>query len=160
MKQTKKDLSALDNVLMADLNHYLSYVLLPKVDIASMSQGLEVRSPFLDHKLVDFINKIPSEWKLRKNEGKYILKKALEEILPKEIIYRKKMGFGFPLGKWLNNQWKNEVGKLLLNKKARYKDYLNQETVEKMINQLPEGEHYARRLYRVLMFELWLKNYF
>lgn len=160
LKQKKVNLTPLDNVLLGDINIYLAQVLLPKVDIASMSHSLEVRSPFLDHKLVEFVNKIPSELKLNRGRSKYILKKALEGILPKEIIYRKKMGFSFPLGKWLKNQWKKDVSHLLLNKKAMIKNYLNQEMIEKMINQPSEGDHHDRRLWRIVMFELWLQHYF
>lgn len=155
----KRKIEIMDNVLLADLTHYLPAVLLPKVDLASMSWGLEVRSPFLDHRLVELINRIEPRWKLRGKEGKYILKKALEDLLPKEIIYRKKMGFGFPLGQWFRNQWKKETENLLLNNKAKLRSYLNQAMIKEMINDPLKGEHNDRRLYRILMFELWLQNY-
>ncbi len=160
LKQKKANLAPLDNVLLVDINIYLAQVLLPKVDIASMAHSLETRSPFLDHELVQFAARIPPQLKLRYGESKYILKKSLEGVLPKEIIYRKKMGFGFPLGKWLRNQWKKDISRLLLNKKAAVNKYLNQGVIEQMINQPLEGEHHDRRLWRVLMFELWLQNYF
>jgi len=157
-KNTK--LQSLDNVLLADLNIYLADVLMPKIDIASMSHGLETRSPFLDQELVEFVAKIPVKFKLRFGQTKYILKKSLEGILPKKIIYRRKMGFGFPLGDWLKNQWQDEAKDLLLNKNALLKDYVNQKEIEKMFNRFLKKEHYARRLWRILMFELWLQNYF
>ena len=160
LKQKLPGLTPLDNVLLADLNIYLSQVLLPKVDIASMAHGLEVRSPFLDHILVNFVNQIPSELKLRRGVGKYIFKKAVEGLVPDEIINRPKMGFGFPLGSWLRNQWQDGVKDVLLNEKALSRQYLNQEVVKQMIEKPLEGEHYDRRLWRVLMFELWLKSYF
>jgi len=160
LKQEKSKLTELDNVLLADINIYLAQVLLPKVDIASMSQGLEMRSPFLDHKLVELACKIPSRLKLKKKEGKYILKKSLKGILPDEILYRKKMGFGFPLGTWIRNQWKKDISQTLLSKKAMINDYLNQEMIRQMIDSPFEGEHYDRRLWRVLMLELWLQGYF
>jgi asparagine synthase (glutamine-hydrolysing) len=156
----KVKLDALENVLLADMNMYLAQVLLPKVDMASMSHSLELRSPFLDHELVELAGKIPTKLKIRNGEGKYILKKSLEGILPKEIIYRKKMGFGFPLGLWLRHQWKKEISEVLLSKNAKIKDYLNQEMVKQMIDNPLKGEHYDRRLWRVLMFELWLDYYF
>jgi len=160
LKQKRKDLVPLDNVLLTDLNIYLSQTLLPKVDIASMAWGLEVRSPFLDQKLVEFVNQVQPNLKLRRGEGKYILKKSLEGILPKEIIYRKKMGFGFPLGQWFKNQWQDQVKDLLLKKSAKLRDYLNQEKIKEMIESPLEHEHIYRRLWRVLMFELWLQAYF
>jgi asparagine synthase (glutamine-hydrolysing) len=65
-----------------------------------MLNSLEVRAPFLDIELVDFVRRIPHEYKWRKGQTKYILKKALEPILPREILYRPKKGFGVPIGKW------------------------------------------------------------
>ncbi|MEK7513409.1 MAG: asparagine synthase (glutamine-hydrolyzing) [Patescibacteria group bacterium] len=159
-KQQLKNLQPLDNVLKTDINLYLSQVLLPKVDIASMANSLEVRSPFLDQELMQFCAKIPGKYKLKHGEGKYILKKALEGILPREIIYRPKMGFGFPLGIWLRNQWQKPVKNLLLDPKAKYRKFLRPATVEPMINQPLSGEHLDRRLWRVIMLEYWLQHYF
>lgn len=156
----QEKLSPLDNVLLADINIYLAQVLLPKVDIASMANSLEVRSPFLDQELMQFYAKIPSELKLKRGEGKYILKQALEGILPKEIIYRPKMGFGFPLGIWLRNQWQKPVKTLLLDPKAKYRQFFKQTTVATMIKQPLSGEHFDRRLWRIIMFEYWLQRYF
>lgn len=159
-KQQRKHLKPLDNVLKTDFQLYLTQVLLPKVDIASMAHGLEVRSPFLDQEVVQFCAKIPPSLKLKQGISKYILKKALEGILPNEIIYRPKMGFGFPLGKWLRNEWQKPMKSLLLNPKAVYRHFLQLETVETMISQPAAGEHYDRRLWRVIMLELWLQHYF
>jgi asparagine synthase (glutamine-hydrolysing) len=80
---------------------YLQDDILVKIDRASMLHGLEVRAPFLDIELVDFVRKIPSAWKYRGGVTKYILKKALEPLLPPEVLHRKKKGFGAPVGAWL-----------------------------------------------------------
>lgn len=160
LNQLRPQLQPLDNILLTDFHLYLTQVLLPKVDIASMAHGLEVRSPFLDQELVQFCAKIPVSWKLRRGVSKYILKKSLEGILPHEIIYRPKMGFGFPLGQWLRHEWKKDVSHILLNKKALLKNYLNQTFIAGLINHPQSGEHNDRRLWRILMFELWLKSYF
>ena len=74
-----------------------------KTDRASMMHSLEVRAPFLDVELVDFVRRIPSEYKFRNGTTKYILKKALEPILPKNILHRPKKGFGSPIGLWFKN---------------------------------------------------------
>jgi asparagine synthase (glutamine-hydrolysing) len=79
---------------------YLQDCILTKVDRASMMNGLEVRAPFLDIEVVDFARKLPSHFKLRKGETKWILKRALEPLLPKSILYRPKKGFGVPIGQW------------------------------------------------------------
>jgi asparagine synthase (glutamine-hydrolysing) len=82
---------------------YLQDDILVKVDRASMMHGLEVRAPFLDIELVDFARRIPSSYKLRNGTTKYILKKALESVLPHDILYRSKKGFGTPVGSWFKN---------------------------------------------------------
>ena len=84
-------------------NIYLQNGILTKLDRSSMLNSLEVRSPFLDIKLVDFIRKIPSHLKFNNGTSKYILKKAVLDILPTSILNRKKKGFGTPIGQWINN---------------------------------------------------------
>jgi asparagine synthase (glutamine-hydrolysing) len=74
-----------------------------KTDRASMMHSLEVRAPFLDIELVDFVRRIPAEYKLRHGTTKYILKKALEPVLPHDILYRRKKGFGSPIGAWFQS---------------------------------------------------------
>lgn len=93
--------SLIDQTLQFYTRFYLQDDILTKVDRASMMNSLEVRAPFLDIELVDFVRKIPSSYKYRYGQTKYILKKALEPVLPKEILYRPKKGFGIPVGKWL-----------------------------------------------------------
>lgn len=82
---------------------YLQDDILAKVDRATMLHGLEVRVPFLDLDFVNFVRRIPSAWKYRHGQTKYILKKALETVLPPEILHRKKKGFGVPIGSWFEN---------------------------------------------------------
>ena len=82
---------------------YLQDDILTKVDRASMMVSLEVRAPFLDNDVVDFARKIPHQYKYRNGQTKYLLKRALESVLPREIVYRKKKGFGVPLARWLKD---------------------------------------------------------
>ncbi len=93
----------IDKTLQFYTKLYLQDDILVKVDRASMLVSLEARSPFLDIDLVNFARQIPSEYKYRNGQTKYILKKALEPMLPNDIIYRKKKGFGVPIGKWLQH---------------------------------------------------------
>jgi asparagine synthase (glutamine-hydrolysing) len=90
-----------DRTLQFYTRLYLADDILVKADRASMLNSLEVRSPYLDIELVDFVRRIPSAWKLRRGTTKYILKKALEPVLPREIIHRSKQGFAMPVGRWL-----------------------------------------------------------
>lgn len=98
----------LDNALNIDLHTYLPENLLYKTDTASMAHALELRSPMLDHKFVELFAQMPANLKLRGRSNKYLFKKALVEkgILPKEVVYRKKMGFSVPLDKWFGEQLK------------------------------------------------------
>jgi asparagine synthase (glutamine-hydrolysing) len=93
-----------DNLVDRTIQYYVKLYLqddiLVKVDRASMMNSLEARAPFLDIELVDFIRRIPHEYKYRHGQTKYILKKALEPVLPRDVLYRKKQGFGVPVGRW------------------------------------------------------------
>ena len=92
---------ALSQVQYLDLKTYLPGDILTKVDRASMAHALEVRSPLLDHELVEWMSGLPPQLKLRRGTGKYLLKKALRPLLPDELLYRQKMGFSVPLAAWL-----------------------------------------------------------
>jgi asparagine synthase (glutamine-hydrolysing) len=92
-----------DRTLQYYTKLYLQDDILTKVDRATMMHGLEARAPFLDINLVDFARKIPSAWKYRRGQTKYILKKALEPVLPADVLYRKKKGFGVPIGAWFKD---------------------------------------------------------
>jgi asparagine synthase (glutamine-hydrolysing) len=94
----------IDKTLSFFTKLYLQDDILVKGDRASMMVSLEVRAPFLDIELVDLVRRIPASYKLRGGTTKYLLKKALEPLLPKEILYRKKKGFGVPVGKWLKER--------------------------------------------------------
>lgn len=159
-QQTQPRLDPLNNVLLADIHIYLSQVLLPKVDIATMANSLEARSPFLDQELAELTASMPAKFKLKGLTGKYILKQAVKNWLPQEIIHRPKMGFGFPLGTWMRNQWQKKIKDLLLDPQAKYQRFLRSETVKAMIEKPLPGEHFDRRLWRIIMFEYWLRHYF
>lgn len=94
---------SVDRTLQFFTNLYLQDDILVKVDRASMMHGLEARAPFLDIEFVDFVRRIPSAWKFRAGQTKYILKKALEPVLPADVLYRKKQGFGVPIGSWFRD---------------------------------------------------------
>ena len=93
----------LSRIQYIDIKTYLTDDILTKVDRASMANSLEVRCPLLDHPLMELIATMPTTFKLRGRVGKYLLKKSMEPLLPREIIYREKMGFGVPLGDWFRN---------------------------------------------------------
>jgi asparagine synthase (glutamine-hydrolysing) len=94
-------LSPVDRTLQFFTRVYLQDDILPKLDRASMRHGLELRSPFLDPELVELVRRIPAGWKLRGGRGKWILRRALEPWLPREVRRRAKRGFAVPVGRWL-----------------------------------------------------------
>jgi asparagine synthase (glutamine-hydrolysing) len=103
---------SLSMVQYLDLKTYLPGDILTKVDRASMAHSLEVRGPFLDYELVEWAASLPADLKLRGGTGKFILKRALEPLLPADILYRKKMGFAVPLGRWFRGPLRARVAAL------------------------------------------------
>jgi asparagine synthase (glutamine-hydrolysing) len=97
-----KQRDIVDKVLQFYTKIYLQDDILVKVDRASMMHSLEVRAPYLDIEVVDFVRRLPHRYKYRNGETKYLLKRALEGILPRDVLYRPKKGFGVPIGPWFS----------------------------------------------------------
>ena len=146
----------LEKSLDADVNLYLPYDLLVKVDIASMANSLEARSPFLDHKVMEFAASLPARLKLRGGQGKFILKKAFEPMLPREILYRKKMGFGMPINRWLRTDLKQPAYDILLDSRTIGRGYFKREAVLGLLDDHASlrADH-SYRLWALLWLELW-----
>ncbi len=150
----------LDKILYTDVRTYLPEDLLVKMDIAAMANSLEVRSPFLDHKFMEFAVQIPAYFKLRGLTLKYILKKSMKGFLPKKILNRSKMGFGIPIAKWFRQDLKEYIKEILLDKKSTKRGYFNHKYVEQMIEEHISGRRdHGYRLWALLMFELWHRIY-
>ncbi|MCB4790790.1 MAG: asparagine synthase (glutamine-hydrolyzing) [Elusimicrobia bacterium] len=146
----------IDSSLYADLNEYLPENLLIKMDIASMANSLEARSPFLDHKCIEFAATLPSSWKLRCFNSKYILKETFKDFLPEVILKRGKQGFGTPLGKWFRNELKDYLLQTILSEKAIKRGYFNETNLRKFVKEHIEGRaDYGYCLWALLMLELW-----
>lgn len=152
--------NSLDCWLYTDLMHYLPDDILVKVDIAGMMNSLEVRSPFLDHKLVEFAATLPPEMKRHGFTTKYILKKTLERLLPKNIIYRPKHGFRIPISKWFQSDLKDSVREVLLDPATIRRGYFRGDRVEKMIKEHESGQiDHGTRLWALLNQELWHRTF-
>ena len=106
-------------MLYLDFRLYLEDNLLVKVDRASMACSLELRTPFLDHRLIEFAEGLPGNLKVRRFQLKYILKKAVERWLPHEIVYRQKRGFSVPIASWMRNELRPLVDETLGEEKLR-----------------------------------------
>jgi len=135
---------------------YLADDLMPKVDLASMHFGLECRAPFLDHKLLELTAKIPSKMKLRGREGKVILKKALEGVLPQETLQKKKSGFRIPLDNWFRNDLKDFVTDRLLSDTPHKWDFFEKSKVEKMLKGYFDTRiDYSDHIWALLWLDEW-----
>jgi asparagine synthase (glutamine-hydrolysing) len=146
----------IDKISYTDIITYLPEDLLVKMDIASMANSLEARSPFLDHKLLEFTASIPANWKLHNWTTKYLLKKTFENFLPKEIIHRGKQGFGIPVGKWLRNELKDYVKQILISERLSNRPYFNFENIKILLeNHFSGKEDHGYRIFALLVLELW-----
>ena len=120
----------------------------------------EARSPLLDQNLIELACKIPFDLKVKNGESKYILKKALEKVVPKENLYRAKMGFGVPLHIWFSGKLKGYATDILLSKRARIKEIIMQEEVTNMLESHSEERDFGPKLWALLSLELWFRQFF
>ncbi len=142
-----------------DLKTYLVGDILTKVDRASMAHSLEVRVPLLDHKLVEWIATLPSDFKLQGGEGKYIFKKSLEGRLPEDILYRPKMGFGVPLGNWFRGELKQNIRDAVLSERMLECGYFNADYLHDLVNHHQSGmRDYSSALWTLMMFDQFLSR--
>jgi asparagine synthase (glutamine-hydrolysing) len=153
-----KDLK--DAGLKFDLVYFLPDQLLTKVDVASMAVSLEARSPLLDQKMIELGCQIPFNLKVKNGESKYILKKAFEKIVPKENLYRPKMGFTIPLDKWFSGKLNGYAKHVLLSKNSHIKSMFDNKYVKEMIECNNREEDFGPRLWSLMCLELWFRSYF
>lgn len=150
------NLAFIDRLMKLDTLTYLPDDLLVKVDIASMANALEARSPFLDHRLMEFVASLPEHFKLRGLTKKYILKKIAAKLIPRENIHRTKQGFGVPIGQWFRTELKGLLCDNLLSSTFLKRGYFNPEAVKKIVNlHLSRQKDYSFQLWALLMLELW-----
>lgn len=151
----------LGSILYLDAKTYLPADILTKVDRMSMAASLEARVPLLDHHFVELATSLPSAWKLRGNSQKYILKKLAERVgVPKETLYRPKQGFAMPLVHWIREEFKQELPRLLLEKRTLDRGYFEPVGVRKLIDEhLTGARDHSARIWRLLILELWHRNF-
>jgi len=149
----------LSMVQYLDLKTYLPGDILTKVDRASMAHSLEVRVPLLDHLLVEWLAGLPPSMKLHGHEGKYVFKRALEPYLPKELLYRPKMGFAVPLTTWFRGPLRQQVRDAVLGETIREMGYFDLTYIERMMDQHQSGlRDYSSPLWALMMFESSLQR--
>lgn len=150
----------LAKTMYVDIKTYLPEDLLVKVDRASMAHSLEVRVPFLDHKLVEYAQNIPADLKIRGLNLKYLLKKSAKDVLPKKIVSRKKHGFGVPVGAWFKNELKSTAYDILTGRDSPSKKFFNKKEVEKILDEHCRGRRdNGQRIWSLMFFDLWHRKY-
>ena len=142
-----------------DLHTYLPGDINTKVDRASMAHSLEVREPLMDHELVEWLATLPSSLKIRGQEGKYLLKKAMEPLLPHDVLYRPKMGFAVPLARWFRGPLKQRVRDAVLGPRLADTGWFNPAYLKHLVEAHQSGvRDYSAPLWTLLMFEAFLRN--
>lgn len=150
----------LDATLYADVTGYLPDTLLTKVDIASMANGLEARSPFLDHTFMEFAARLPVSLKLRRGATKVILKRALRGIVPDAVLDRRKMGFNAPVDQWLRGELREMSHDLLLSARARSRGYFEPAFVTRMLQEHDTGRrNWHTQIWNLMMLESWHRTF-
>ncbi len=150
----------LNRLLWVDTMTYLPDDLLVKVDRATMAHGLEARSPFLDHRLMEWAAALPADLKVRHGQGKFLLKWAMRGLLPDQVLDRPKMGFGVPIDRWFRDECRDFVRETLLSSRAVGRGYFRRAVVEEWLDRHQRaGENNGYRLYALLMLELWHREY-
>jgi asparagine synthase (glutamine-hydrolysing) len=150
----------IEQMQFLDINFYMAEDILTKVDRASMAVSLEVRAPFLDPRVAQFAASIPLAYKLKGNKGKYILKKAVEPLLPKNILHRSKKGFGIPIAEWLKGRLNPLMHELLDPKRLKNQGLFDEKFVQKIIKEHETNiASHHKQLWTLLVFQLWYDNF-
>ncbi len=146
----------LSEMLYLDFCLYLQDDLLVKVDRASMACSLEMRTPFLDHRLIEFAEGLPGSLKVRRFKLKYLLKRTVERWLPKEIVYRQKRGFSVPIASWMRNELRPLVDETLAEDKLKQHGMFTVSFVRGLLNEHWSGKaDHRKTLWTLFMFQLW-----
>lgn len=151
---------ALDRLLYLDSKTYLPGDILTKVDRMSMAVSLEARAPLLDHKLIEFVTRIPASLKLAGGETKHILKRAVADLVPAEILNRPKQGFGIPMQEWINQQLREPMHEVLTEARTRQRGYLNPKYLNVLLDEHERGRRdHSTGLWALFMLELWHRQF-
>ncbi|MFL6334321.1 MAG: asparagine synthase (glutamine-hydrolyzing) [Pyrinomonadaceae bacterium] len=150
----------LDTLLYLDSKTYLPGDILTKVDRMSMAVSLEARVPLLDHRLIEFVSRIPAGLKLRGGETKHVFKRALAGLVPEEILHRPKQGFGVPIDRWINDRLRERVRGTLEEPRTAQRGLFEQSYVRLLLDEHERGRRdHAHELWALFMLELWHRTF-
>jgi asparagine synthase (glutamine-hydrolysing) len=150
----------LDALLYIDSKTYLPGDILTKVDRMSMAASLEARAPLLDHKLIEFVTRIPARLKMKGNETKHIFKQAIADFVPAEILNRPKQGFGVPIQQWINQQLRGRIRETLTGSRARSRGLVEPRYVHLLLDEHERNRRdHSTQLWALFMLELWQQTF-
>jgi len=150
----------LQRMQYADIHSWLPDDLLLKADKMTMAASIELRVPFLDHRLVEFGLSIPDSYKIVSGQGKYILKDFMRRYLPDSMIFQKKKGFPVPIARWFRGGLRNSVREILLDKKTTDRRYIHPAYVKRILELHETGKvDMSRRILSLLVLELWHRKF-
>lgn len=153
------DWALCERMMRADTLAYLPDDILVKVDRAAMAVSLETRAPFLDHRVVEFAQRLPLDLKIKQGKTKWILRQILYKHVPSQLVDRPKMGFGVPIGNWLRGPLRDWAEHLLDERRLREEGYLSPYMVRACWKEHLSGQrNFQYRLWAVLMFQSWLES--
>jgi asparagine synthase (glutamine-hydrolysing) len=150
---------SLHAMIRSDFEHYLPGDLLVKADLATMANSLELRSPLLDHQLIEWANSLPVKYKVAGRESKHILKDIARTLVPSKLIDRPKMGFAIPRADWLRNKLSQVTHDLLTDEVARSRGWLDQHEIHKILSEHQSGQDRDSIIWPALCLELWARNW-
>jgi asparagine synthase (glutamine-hydrolysing) len=150
----------LDTLLYLDSKTYLPGDILTKVDRMSMAVSLEARAPLLDHELIDYVTRIPAGLKLRGGETKHVLKEAVADLVPAEILHRPKQGFGLPLDQWINRELRADIRAALNEARTRGRGITDGAYVDTLLGEHERGRRdHSTQLWALFVLELWHRRF-
>ncbi|MEJ7849710.1 MAG: asparagine synthase (glutamine-hydrolyzing) [Pyrinomonadaceae bacterium] len=150
----------IEQMQFLDMNLYMAEDILTKVDRASMAVSLETRAPFLDPRVGQFAASLPVDYKLKGKVGKYILKEAMKDLLPRSILHRPKKGFGIPIAEWLKGRLNPLMHSLLAPERLREQGLFEPAYMQKLIEEHEKGiASHHKQIWTLLVFQLWYDNF-
>lgn len=158
--KTTDAIDEIERMQFLDLNFYMAEDILAKVDRAAMAVSLETRAPFLDSRVAQFAASLPIEYKLRGSKGKYILKEAVKDLVPRSVLRRPKKGFGIPTAEWLKGRLNPLLHDLLSPERLKDQGLFEPAYVAKLIAEHETGKaSHHKELWTLLVFQLWVDNF-
>jgi asparagine synthase (glutamine-hydrolysing) len=150
----------IEQMQFLDMNFYMAEDILTKVDRAAMAVSLETRAPFLDPRVAEYAASLPPEYKLHGSKGKYVLKEAVKDMLPKSILQRPKKGFGIPIAQWLRGRLNPLMNDMLSPQRLQQQGLFDSTYVQKLIteHEASKASHH-KELWTLLVFQLWYENF-